>query len=99
MIVKKEYFLHQETPMIHFQSNEEGACLRGTEVKPKLDKFILKKKGSIPSEWYVDREQSNALNYKIRIAAKEEAKIIDFPNPTNFVALIVLTYLNSSPLI
>lgn len=78
--MKKEYFLHQETPMIHFQSNEEGACLRGTEVKPKLDKFILKRKNNIPLEWYVNREQSNALNYKIRIVAKEEAKIIDFPN-------------------
>ncbi len=36
----KKYSLIQYTEHIHFQAREEGACLRGTEVKPKLDKFI-----------------------------------------------------------
>jgi hypothetical protein len=35
------YHLKQQTPMIHFQSDEEGATLRASEVKPKLDKFII----------------------------------------------------------
>lgn len=38
---KIEFELEQQTPMIHFQHNQQGACLRGSEVKPKLDKFIL----------------------------------------------------------
>lgn len=33
--------LKQITPMIHFQHQEVGAALRATEVKPKLDRFIL----------------------------------------------------------
>ena len=28
--------------MIHFQHDQEGATLRASEVKPKLDKFIIK---------------------------------------------------------
>lgn len=33
--------LKQHTPLIHFQHDQEGATLRASEVKPKLDKFIL----------------------------------------------------------
>ncbi len=32
--------LRQHTPIIHFQHDQDGATLRATEVKPKLDKFI-----------------------------------------------------------
>ncbi|MBV6427941.1 MAG: hypothetical protein KIPDCIKN_02464 [Haliscomenobacter sp.] len=35
-----EVTLKQHTPIIHFQHDQEGATLRATEVKPKLDKFI-----------------------------------------------------------
>ena len=35
--------LKQHTPLIHFQHNQYGATLRASEVKPKLDKFIIKK--------------------------------------------------------
>ncbi|MBP2202244.1 hypothetical protein J3E07_001685 [Methanococcus voltae] len=34
--------LKQHTPMIHFQHKQSGATLRGTELKPKLDKFLKK---------------------------------------------------------
>ena len=37
--------LKQHTPLIHFQHDQEGATLRASEVKPKLDKFILTKLG------------------------------------------------------
>ena len=40
---KLEVKLKQHTPMIHFQHDQEGATLRATEVKPKLDRFIIKK--------------------------------------------------------
>ena len=32
--------LKQHTPIIHFQHDQEGATLRATEVKAKLDRFI-----------------------------------------------------------
>lgn len=37
------FYLEQVTPMIHFQAKEEGAILRASEVKPRLDKYIVKK--------------------------------------------------------
>jgi hypothetical protein len=40
--------LKQHTPLIHFQHPQEGATLRATEVKPKLDRFILTKLGENP---------------------------------------------------
>lgn len=33
--------LKQHTPLIHFQHDQEGATLRASEVKPKLDRFII----------------------------------------------------------
>lgn len=38
---KLEIKLKQHTPLIHFQHDQEGATLRASEVKPKLDKFII----------------------------------------------------------
>jgi hypothetical protein len=38
--ITKIFTLVQHTPMIHFQSQQDGATLRASEVKPKLDKFI-----------------------------------------------------------
>lgn len=62
--------LKQETPMIHFQYDQNGACLRASEVKPKLDKFIIKKNGNIPDNWYIDKSKKSALNYKMKIIVK-----------------------------
>jgi hypothetical protein len=42
---KLEVKLKQHTPLIHFQHDQEGATLRASEVKPKLDRFILTKLG------------------------------------------------------
>ncbi|MCK4258645.1 MAG: hypothetical protein KAX49_06690 [Halanaerobiales bacterium] len=33
--------LKQYTPLIHFQSDQEGATIRATELKPKLDSFLV----------------------------------------------------------
>ncbi len=35
------FHLQQHTPIIHFQHEQEGATLRATELKPKLDRFIV----------------------------------------------------------
>jgi hypothetical protein len=40
---KLEFTLKQHTPLIHFQHDLAGATLRASEVKPKLDFFIMKK--------------------------------------------------------
>ena len=38
---KLEFTLKQHTPIIHFQADQKGATLRATELKPKLDKFLI----------------------------------------------------------
>lgn len=40
---KLQFKLKQHTPIIHFQHNQHGATLRATELKPKLDRFLIEK--------------------------------------------------------
>lgn len=40
-MAKLNVFLKQHTPLIHFQAEQEGATLRATELKPKLDRFLV----------------------------------------------------------
>lgn len=55
--------LEQHTPMIHFQHDQKNASLRASELKPKLDKYLLKlydlKKFKIG--------ETNALDYKVKV--------------------------------
>ena len=51
---KLEFTLKQHTPIIHFQHDQDGATLRASEVKPKLDRFIY-------SKW-LDEENGNKEN-------------------------------------
>jgi hypothetical protein len=64
--------------MIHFQAdrnNSEPICLRASEVKPKLDRFIVKlfekdEKDSIPKEWIQSKHPNGvdvALKYRMTI--------------------------------
>jgi len=65
--------LKQHTPLIHFQYDQEGATLRASEVKPKLDKYILGK--LTPEEiaqgkrdgWIKSKNDKVWLDYKMRI--------------------------------
>lgn len=92
--------LKQHTPIIHFQHNQDGATLRATEVKPKLDRFIIEEAFNNDfekcKEYLVGypKDETNektknqnekilkekfdkgfrALNYKMRIEAKELLK-------------------------
>lgn len=77
---KLEFTLKQHTPIIHFQHDQAGATLRATEVKPKLDRFILTTLGkgdynagvekAKKSKWFIgDKDDSRALNYKLRFIA------------------------------
>ena len=62
---KVEFTLRQHTPIIHFQSDQSGATLRATELKPKFDRFlkeyVFNKK--VPSSYKISQEK-DALNYK-----------------------------------
>lgn len=63
----KIFKLVQHTPMWHFQSEEIGCCLRASEVKPKLDRFIAEKSG----------KPYSALNYKMSFIPSGKKKIIN----------------------
>lgn len=68
------YTLIAQTPLIHFQYDQEGATLRASEVKPKLDAFLRAKAAQsgmvIPEEWQV--KETAALNYKLRFTAVDK---------------------------
>ena len=91
--IKRTYHLDQQTPMVHFQSDEEGATLRASEVKPKLDRFIIAqlgdgdyKKGvkeALSRGWLVGNGEHPALNYKLRFVACGEPNI-DEPHDLYF---------------
>ena len=71
-----EYDLIQCTPHIHFQHDEDGACLRASEVKPKLDKFIrefcMKNKIELPDNCYLDQP---LRTFRTRNGIKSEHKV------------------------
>lgn len=79
MFIKFAFNLKQHTPIIHFQHDEDGATLRASELKPKLDKFLL--------NYFTDKKidyknflikNTNAFNYKVKISIdKNKNQIID----------------------
>ena len=80
---KKIYLLRQNTPIWHFQHNQGNATLRATEVKPKLDRFLLvNTKVDIKPEWFIKQEDSKSLDYKLHIytgVMPEKPKEKDLP--------------------
>lgn len=66
---KLEFRLIPQSPMIHFQGNENGATLRASEMKPKLDRFINKRLNRDHKSSGNKNLNNNheALDYKIRI--------------------------------
>ncbi len=75
--------LKQHTPFIHFQHVQDDASLRATEIKPLLDKFLIKKnllsvngkvkKGKEP---YFNDIQNLALQYKLSFECTEKEEYI-----------------------
>ena len=53
-----------QSPMIHFQGEEKSATLRSSEVKPKLDRYLLECEPRLKK--YV-RKDTEALDYKMQI--------------------------------
>lgn len=70
MSSKIEVQLTQYTPLLHFQGQQEGACLRASEVKPALDHFItawLKKiNKAAPPQW-IQSEVNGHTAYRYRM--------------------------------
>lgn len=78
------FTLKQHTPLIHFQSEQKGATLRASEVKPRLDRFIFEKLGrgsyddgvfiARKKNWLIKKAEHHSLDYKMRIAENIEEK-------------------------
>lgn len=49
--------LEQHSPLIHFQHAQSEACLRASEVKPKLDAFIREHAASIFSDLPAEKQE------------------------------------------
>ncbi len=85
-----EFTLKQHTPIIHFQHDQDGATLRASELKPKLDRFIIKRQGDwdqIHDSWRVGRakgvEDQHALDYKVRISIDPKSTLRWYPANEN----------------
>lgn len=80
---KVEFTLKQHTPIIHFQSEQVGATLRATELKPKFDRFISKTLKSISID-FINRDATSyasLITYKSSMTqiVNEQAKILNTP--------------------
>lgn len=76
---QKEYKLVQHTPLIHFQHSEPHACLRATEVKPKLDRFLIEQlekddrfEDGRWKKWFVGDGSQQSFDYMMRITPNSE---------------------------
>jgi len=70
---KIEFSLKQHTPLIHFQSEQSGATLRATELKPKFDRFLIEmfENEQIDYKGFLILGQERALDYKVKIIKKK----------------------------
>ena len=81
------YFtLKQHTPLIHFHDQDE-ATLRATEVKPKLDKYLIKVMGGeeasrIYDKWEI---QGDVLGFMYNTIHPNEAGHEDIYNEIMYV--------------
>ena len=91
---KREFYLKQHSHLLHFQFQQAGACLRATELKPKLDRFLIEHHfkndksryeklliGYIESKKKEDEEDDNqkkALNYKVSIQSSNSLNSYEY---------------------
>jgi len=76
------FTLKQHTPLIHFQHDQDGATLRASEVKPKLDRFLIQKFIEANpvidyKKWLIGNGDNPALDYKMKIVPEKETKAED----------------------
>lgn len=78
-----KFTLKQHTPLIHFQHDQDGATLRASEVKPRLDRFLISKlqmltpDGKIKNEFkaWFNSTDHKSLNYKLKIVDNDPRSI------------------------
>lgn len=63
--IQLRFTLKQHSPIIHFQHDERGATLRATELKPKLDRFLLEKEPGLPCRTHPNGDRS--LDYRVKV--------------------------------
>ena len=85
---QRTYTLLPQSPLIHFQYNQNGAALRATEVKPKLDRYIIKRYikqygKPVPGKWR-NKQSPTALNYKLQINAAEKTEPLKLGRKTDY---------------
>ena len=90
------FTLRQETPIIHFLHDQPGATLRATELKPKLDKFLLNDFSKLVSSQVAQRfsntiqllrrniDEQKPSNYKVFISPPENEIPIYYYFETRF---------------
>ena len=61
--------LEAQSPIIHFQHDQAGATLRASEVKPKLDRFLLNKMEQETGKRVADFKEDNG--YAVMFTDKE----------------------------
>ena len=79
---KLEFTLKQHTPIIHFQSDQSGATLRATELKPKFDRFLLEQEPNLPVK--INANGHRSLDYKVVIISGQSIKAL--PNKSLYFA-------------
>jgi hypothetical protein len=80
---KVEFTLKQHTPIIHFQSDQSGATLRATELKPKLDRFLIQYAKNVP--FLKNANGHKSIDYKVKIEQNiSSLQNIDSKNPLFF---------------
>ena len=74
----KSFPLKQHTPLIHFQHDKEGATLRATEVKPRLDRLLKERLGDTVKPEWVQKEEGGLISfqYKLRISGEVSEKFL-----------------------
>ncbi len=93
---KLELELVAQSPMIHFQARQTGATIRASEVKPKLDRFLLGKlrkqtgldDGQLAKDANykdiflpaTDGKSPSALKYKMQIYCDTEPQVVVINN-------------------
>lgn len=83
------YTLIAQTPLIHFQWRMKDATLRASEVKPKLDRFIIQsveeKGDAVPEEWRT-MKGATSLDYQMQIRRTASKDWIDIKKIKNYFA-------------
>ncbi len=88
---KLEIKLKQHTPIIHFQHHQEGATLRATELKPKLDRFIFGKYNSIFKDDPLEENLLKAFNPSNKESSRYKVRIFEKGSP---IKILITSGLN-----